>query len=309
MALDGTAFLFPGQGAQFVGMGRDLLERDERTHHFLALAEQRLQMPLGRLMLEGPDDALQATENAQPAIVFHSLALLGHLDDRDVMPAAVAGHSLGEFAGLVAAGGLQPLDALAAVQARGRTMAAAAPAGTGMAAVLGLADDVIERLCGQSGGEVVAANFNAPGQVVISGTNQGLQAIEPRLLEAGAGRVIRLPVSAAFHSPLMANAADAFGRAWQAVPLEPLSVHQVFNADAMVHGRPAEVRPLMVRQLTGPVRWAACVERLAALGIHTFVEIGPRRTLTALIKKILPAASVINVEDLAGLQAYAAAHV
>lgn len=290
-------------------MARDLVQQDERTRRFLGEAEARLQMPLGRLMLEGPEASLQATENAQPAIVFHSLALLGHLDDRSLTPAAVAGHSLGEFAGLVAAGGLSPLDALAAVQARGRAMATATAPDTGMAAVLGLDDAVVERLCAESGGAVVAANFNAPGQVVVSGSNSGLAAIEPRLVRAGARRVIRLPVSAAFHSPFMGSAANAFDRAWKQIPLEPLSVPQVFNADARVHAAPDEMRPLMVSQLTGPVRWVACMERLAALGIHTFVEIGPKRTLTALVKKILPTASVANIEDGASLQAFVAEHV
>lgn len=289
-------------------MARDLVEQDERTRRFLGEAEARLQMPLRRLMLEGPETALQATENAQPAIVFHSLALLGHLDDRGLTPAAVAGHSLGEFAGLVAAGGLRPLDALAAVKDRGDAMAAAAPPGTGMAAVLGLPDQVVERLCAESAGMVVAANYNGPGQVVVSGTTRGLDAIEPALRHAGARRVVRLPVSAAFHSPLMAPAADAFGRAWQHVPLQPLSLRQVFNTDAGVHASPDEVRPLMVRQLTGPVRWAASIERLAALGIQRFVEVGPRRTLTGLVKKILPSASVENIEDLPSLRAYLAAH-
>lgn len=289
-------------------MTRDLMEQDERTRRFLSEAEARLQLPLRRLMLEGPAMVLQATENAQPAIVFHSLALLGHLDDRGLVPSAVAGHSLGELAGLVAAGGLTPLDALAAAQVRGRTMAAAASAQTGMAAVLGLDDGTVERLCAESGGAVVPANYNAPGQVVISGTDAGIRATEPALLAAGARRVVRLPVSAAFHSPLMASAAAAFGLAWQQIPLEPLAVPQVFNTDARVHASPTEVRPLMVRQLTGPVRWTACVERLAALGVRTFVEIGPKRTLTALVKKILPAAAVANIEDLASLRAYEGAH-
>src|SRR5207245_9437887 len=152
MTMDGTAFLCPGQGAQFVGMARDLIGQDERTRRFLSAAEGRLQMPLGELMLQGPEAALQATENAQPAIVFHSLALLGHLDDRGLAPAAVAGHSLGALAGPVPAGGLSPLDALAAAQVRGRTMAAAAGAHTGLAAVLGLGDGNAERVCAEQGG-------------------------------------------------------------------------------------------------------------------------------------------------------------
>lgn len=289
-------------------MARDLLEQDERTRRFLREAEIRLQMPLSQVMLQGPEAALQATENAQPAIVFHSLALLGHLHDRGLAPSAVAGHSLGELAGLVAAGGLSPLDALGAAQVRGRTMAAAASAGTGMAAVLGLDEGTVERLCAETRDAVVPANYNAPGQVVISGTDDGIRAIEPALLAAGARRVVRLPVSAAFHSPLMASAAEAFGRAWQQIPLEPLRVRQVFNTDAQVHASPTEVRPLMVRQLTGPVRWTASIERLAALGVRSFVEIGPKRTLTGLLRKILPQATVANIEDLPSLRAFVAAH-
>ncbi len=254
-------------------------------------------------MLAGPQDALQATEHAQPAIVFHSLALLRHLQARNLLPAAVAGHSLGEFVGLVAAGGLDPLDALEAVRARGTAMAAAVPSCTGMAAVIGLSDEALERVIQNAAG-VVPANYNAPGQVVISGTDEALEAITPALQKAGAKRVLRLPVSGAFHSPLMVEAARSFRTAWEHVPLERLARPQVFNADAQVHHDAQEIRELMVRQLTGPVRWSDSVRRLAGLGIETFVEIGPGRTLTGLVKKILPEAQVHNIEDLARLGAF-----
>lgn len=289
-------------------MGRDLVEQDEDTRQFLGDAEERLGLPLKRLMLDGPESALQATETAQPAIVFHSLALLRALRaragaDQAGGPAAVAGHSLGEFAGLVAAGGLDPLDALAAVQARGRAMAAAAPSGSGMVVVLGLDDRTVEEVCAGTPG-VVPANFNAPGQVVISGSDQALEAVRPKLQEAGARRLVRLPVSGAFHSPLMADAARAFASAWQRIPMVPLTRPQVFNADAQVHQDPAEVRELLVRQLTGPVRWSQSVQRLASLGVDSFVEVGPKRTLTALVRKILPSAVVHNIEDMVSLIAY-----
>ncbi len=289
-------------------MARDLIEEDEASGKLLAAAEDRLQIPLRRLMLEGPAEALQATEHAQPAILFHSLALLEHLTAAGIEPAAVAGHSLGEFGGLVAAGGLQPLDALAAVHVRGRAMAAAAPSGTGMAAVLGLTDEVVEHICADSRttGTVVLANFNAPGQVVISGSDEALSAIVPRLEAAGAKRVMHLPVSAAFHSPLMEEAARRFRETWKRVPLRPLRLPQVFNADAAVHKDPDEIRALMVRQLSGPVRWSASVKLLGDMGISTFVEVGPKRTLTALVKKVLPAATIHNVEDLPSLQAFLA---
>ncbi|TME79220.1 MAG: ACP S-malonyltransferase [Chloroflexi bacterium] len=174
-------------------MARDLLEGDPGSADFLRQAEDRLAMPLGRLMVEGPEAELQATENAQPAILFHSLALLRRLVTNGIEPGAVAGHSMGEFAGLVAGGALDPLDALVAVRARGAAMSAAAPPASGMIAVLGLPDDTVEQICAASEGLVVVANYNAPGQVVISGSESGLNAVSPKLQAAGAKRLVRLP--------------------------------------------------------------------------------------------------------------------
>jgi len=282
-------------------MARDLLERDAASADLLRQAEDRLAMPLWRLMLKGPEAELQATENAQPAILFHSVALLGLLSARGLRPSLVAGHSMGEFAGLVAAEALDPLDALATVRARGEAMSAAAPKASGMVAVLGLPDSVVEQACAASGGLVVVANYNAPGQVVISGSDAGLSAVGPQLESAGAKRLVRLPVSGAFHSPLMANAAQVFAAAWGKIPLGALQRPQVFNADAQVHQDPAEVRRLMVGQLTGPVRWTQSIQRLQQLGADTYIEVGPRRTLTGLVKKILPGAVVHNVEDLTSM--------
>jgi [acyl-carrier-protein] S-malonyltransferase len=280
-------------------MARDLLEQDPGSAEFLRQAEDRLKTPLGRLMLEGPEPELQATENAQPAILFHSLALLRLMVSRGLSPSLVAGHSMGEFAGLVAAEALDPLDALAAVQARGWAMSAAAPPSSGMIAVLGLPDAEVERVCAGSDGLVVVANYNAPGQVVISGSEAGLRAVSQQLQAAGAKRLVRLPVSGAFHSPLMVKAAQVFAAAWEKIPLRQLRRAQVFNADAQVHAQPDDVRRLMVGQLTGPVRWTQSIQRLQQLGADTFVEVGPRRTLTGLVKKILPGAVVHNTEDLA----------
>ena len=284
-------------------MAHSLLQPGSESAAFLKEAEARLDLPLRRMMLEGPPAELQATDRAQPAILFHSLALLESLKRRGVVAEAVAGHSLGEFAGLVAANAVDALDALAAVQARGRAMAAAAPAGTGMAAVLGLEDRVVIRICTENGG-AVPANFNAPGQVVISGTDEDLGVVTPLLQQAGAKRVIRLPVSGAFHSPLMACAAEEFRSHWEQVPLRPLERPQVFNSDGAVHQEPVEVRRLMVAQLTGPVRWTATVMRLLELGVDRFVEVGPGRTLTGLVKKIVPGAVLHNIEDMDGLEAY-----
>jgi [acyl-carrier-protein] S-malonyltransferase len=289
-------------------MTRDLLEQDPGSADLLRQAEGRLDMPLRRLMLEGPQAELQATENAQPAILFHSLALLRLMTTRGLEPSLVAGHSMGEFAGLVAAEALDPLDALAAVRARGEAMSAAAPRASGMIAVLGLPDGRVEEVCAASGGTVVVANYNAPGQVVISGSEGGLQAVSPQLEAAGAKRLVRLPVSGAFHSPLMAHAAQVFAAAWEKIPLRVLRRPQVFNADAQVHQDPAEVRRLMVGQLTGPVRWTQSIQRLQQLGADTYIEVGPRRTLTGLVKKILPGAVVHNVEDLTSMNALLETH-
>jgi [acyl-carrier-protein] S-malonyltransferase len=284
-------------------MARDLLEQDAESQALLRQAEDRLQMPLGRLMLDGPETELQATETAQPAILFHSVALLGQLAARGVEPAAIGGHSLGEFSGLVAAGGLQPLDALLAVRARGQAMAAAAQPGSGMVAVLGLDDPTVDRICAEVDG-VVPANYNAPGQVVISGSKAAIDRVTPLLQHAGARRLVPLPVSAAFHSPLMARAAATFARTWDTIPLRRLERPQVFNADAQVHAEPAEVRALMVGQLTGPVRWTQSVHHLKDFELDAYVEIGPGRTLTGLVKKIVPGAVVHNIEDVASMNAF-----
>src|SRR6266576_362647 len=200
-------------------MTRDLLERDPGSRDFLRQAEDRLDLPLERLMLDGPEAELQATENAQAAILFHSVALFRLMSAREFRPALVAGHSMGEFAGLVAAEALDPLDALVAVRARGAAMSAAAPVASGMIAVLGLPDDTVEQICAASEGLVVVANYNAPGQVVVSGSESGLNAVSPKLQAAGAKRLVRLPVSGAFHSPLMAGAARVFAAAWDQIPL------------------------------------------------------------------------------------------
>jgi len=284
-------------------MARDLIDREGYARQLLEQVEARLGMPLGRLMVDGPDAALRATENAQPAIAYHSLALLGQLAAHGVEPVAIAGHSLGEFPGLVAAGGLEPLDAVAAVRARGEAMAAGALSGSGMIAVLGLDDETVDRICLEVDG-VVPANYNAPGQVVISGSGQALEKVGPLLQAAGARRLVRLPVSAAFHSPLMAGAATTFAAAWDRIPLRSLDRPQVFNADARVHEQATEVRPLMVGQLTGPVRWTQSVRRLQQFAVDAFVEVGPGRTLAGLVKKIIPGAVVHNIDDVSSINAF-----
>ncbi len=293
------ALVFPGQGAQYPGMGRRILQEDPDAQQLARAGSARLGFDLTELCLQGPDEALQRTENAQPAILLVSLALLGALVARGVRPAVVAGHSLGEYAALVAAGSLAAPEALALVRERGLAMAAA-PQGI-MAAVLGLPDAEVEAACVEAGGTVVAANYNAPGQVVISGEADAVGRAVHLLRARGARRVVALKVGGAFHSPLMAVAAGRLAAALKQAPLRPLAIPMAFNADGALHQEVANVRRLMVEQLTAPVRWAQCVRTLWERGVRTFVEVGPQKTLTALIRKTIDAADLISVEDLESL--------
>jgi len=280
-------------------MGRRILaERPDLAQ----AASARLGLDLRGLCLEAEEGELQRTENAQPALLLVSLLLLEALAQAGIRAAAAAGHSLGEYGALVAAGSLQPLDALAVVRERGLAMAAAAPDGA-MAAVLGLPETDVEWACHAAGGQVVPANYNAPGQVVISGEADAVERALHILQARGARRVVRLRVSGAFHSPLMAAAAGRLSRVLAAVPLQPPRIPVVFNVDAAIHQDAEAVRRLLVEQLTAPVRWSQVVEALWDQGVRRFVEVGPQRTLTGLIRRILPEAQLFNVEDVDSLKA------
>jgi len=294
------ALVFPGQGAQHAGMGRRILQQHLPARQLAETAADRLGVDLRRLCLEGPEEALQRTENAQPAILLVSLALLGALAERGARPAAVAGHSLGEYGALVAAGGLEPLEALALVRERGLAMAAA-PAGS-MAAVLGLPDAEVEAACREAGGVVGPANYNAPGQSVISGEPAAVERAVELLQARGARRVVPLRVSGAFHSPLMGVAARRLAAALERAPLRALRLPMAFNVDGKVHRDVDSIRRLMVEQVTAPVRWTRCVQTLWDQGVRTFVEVGPQKTLSALIRKTIGAANVVNVDDLDALE-------
>lgn len=292
------AFIFPGQGAQHPGMGRRILA--ERPQLAEAAAE-RLGLDLRHLCLEAAETELRRTENAQPALLLVSLLLLEALAPAGIRAAAAAGHSLGEYGALVAGGGLEPLDALELVRKRGLAMAAA-PDGA-MAAVLGLPDSEVESACREAGGLVVPANYNAPGQVVISGEVAAVERALEILQARGARRVVRLRVSGAYHSPLMAPAAGRLAEALAVAPLQPLRIPVVFNVDAAIHQDVQSVRRLLVEQLTAPVRWVQSVQALWDHGVRSFVEVGPQRTLSGLIRRIVPEAELHNVEDWDSLKA------
>ncbi|MBI5018343.1 MAG: ACP S-malonyltransferase [Deltaproteobacteria bacterium] len=306
------AFLFPGQGSQYVGMGRALGDAVPPARETLAEADAALGRPLTALCFEGPEEDLRITWNTQPAILTASVACLRALRAAGAPePLFCAGHSLGEYSALVAAGALDFADALRIVEQRGRFMQEAVPLGTGvMHAVLGLDADAVTAVCAavsREGQVVELANDNCPGQVVISGHTAAVEEASRRLKEAGAKRAVPLPVSAPFHCSLMAPAGERLAGVLANAAVAPPRIPVVANVDAQPNRDAARVRALLVRQMSSPVRWQECVKALAAEGVDTFVEVGPGKVLSGLVKRIVPSAAIYNVEDPASLDAFLAA--
>ena len=301
-----VAWLFPGQGSQSVGMGKDVLDASAAARAVLARAEAALGEPLTRLILEGPLEQLTLTANAQPAIVATSCAILAAIRERVpalAPPAFAAGHSLGEYSALVAAGALGLEDAVRLVRARGLAMQDAVPAGTGaMSAVIGVDPDKIEALCKEAAaGEVVSpANYNAPGQIVIAG-HAGAVARAGELVSAAGGRAKPLNVSAPFHCALMAPAARVLEGALARTTINRPAFPIVANFDARPNDDAARVKDLLVRQVDGPVRWEASIELMARQGVTHALEIGPGKVLAGLVKRIAKDIKVLSVMDAASL--------
>jgi [acyl-carrier-protein] S-malonyltransferase len=324
------AFVFPGQGAQQVGMGHDLYDASAAARAVFDQADAVLGFPITRLCFEGPEASLTATENAQPALLTTSAALVATLaegrGDRSqeigakrqemkdlsslVSPllspvSFVAGHSLGEYSALVAAGALDFATALRLVRRRGELMAAAREGA--MAAIIGLDEAPLEAICGEAsapGAPVVIANYNSPGQLVISGASEAVERACDLAKARGAKRALHLKVSAAFHSPLMRAAADKLAGAIAESAVADARVPVIANVTAAPLSAADAIRGELVAQVTAPVRWITSVQRMAADGVDTFVEIGPGSVLTGLIKRIAPSARLINVSDVASLQAF-----
>ena len=286
----GVAFQFPGQGSQTVGMGAALADAYPEARAAFREADDILGFALSTICWEGPEERLRATENAQPALLAHSVAVVRVLAGRGVRPDWAAGHSLGEFSAHVAAGSLAFDDALRLVRARGEAMAEAGRSSPGsMAAVLGLDDVAVDALCRsvRREGEVLEpANFNAPGQIVISGSREAIRRAVDEARDHGARKAVELPVSGAFHSPLMAPAAARLAEVLSGVELRAAAIPVVANVDAAPVTDPEAIRPRLLEQLTAPVRWTACVERLRELGAVRFVEPGPGAVLTGLLRRI-----------------------
>lgn len=281
-----SAWLFPGQGSHYVGMGRAWAARSAAARQALVEASEVLGYDLPGLMAEGPAETLEETAHQQPALLVASVAALRAVADTLEPPAFVAGHSVGEYAALVAAGALSFRDALGLVQARARLMRDAGVRHPGgMAAVLGLDDDVVEAACAAVDG-VQVGNYNAPGQVVVSGTVAGVAAVCEALTAAGAKRIVPIRITVAAHSHLMAEAAGRFNELVDGVPLVDARVPVMANATAAPLTAATDLRREMRDQLTSPVRWTAGVQEMLGAGVTTFYEIGPGAVLGGLVKRV-----------------------
>lgn len=302
------AFVFPGQGAQKVGMGKSLAEQFPVCRDAFADADDALGEPLSRLCFEGPEEQLLLTENTQPAILAMSVAVWRLVDSMGVRPAFAAGHSLGEYSAHVAAGTLSFADALRTVRRRGQYMQEAVPVGTGaMAAILGLDAEGVARACAEAAAElgrvVSPANLNAPGQVVIAGHADAVARAGELTKAQGAKRVIALNVSAPFHCALMKPAEDRLAPELRALAASDPRVPVVANVDGEPKRDAASSIEALIRQVSAPVRWEDVVRRLVAEGTQTFVELGPGAVLAGLIKKIDRGVTVTSVENEGGLAA------
>lgn len=297
-------FIFPGQGAQAVGMGRNLYESSTAARAAFEAVDAACGASISTLCFEGPEAALKETKNTQPCLFATSVAALAACREAGLEPTAVAGHSVGEYAALVAAGALDIATGAKLVQQRALAMAQAAQANPGsMAAVLGLDASVVQAICDSVSGTVVPANDNCPGQVVISGEAAALAAVGPLLKERGAKRVLPLEVSGAFHSPLMEPAAEALKPAIASATISAPSLPIIANVTADYETTAGEVKANLVAQVAGPVRWTETIQKLTANGYTHFIECGSGKVLAGLIKRIAPEAVVFSVGDSASLAA------
>ena len=284
------AYVFPGQGAQSVGMGKDLYDNVPEAKALFEQANEILGFRITYIMFSGTDEELKQTKVTQPAVFLHSVILAKALG---VKPDAAAGHSLGEFSALVAAGALPFEDGLRLVSKRALAMQAACEEQPGtMAAVLGLPDEKVEELCAATEGVVVAANYNCPGQLVISGAAEAVDAACAKAKEAGAKRALRLPVGGAFHSPLMEPAKVELAKAIAEAPFRTPVCPIYQNVDAKPHTDPEQIKANLIAQLTAPVRWTYIVKNMLADSVDAFTELGPGTVLQGLIRKVNPDVAV-----------------
>ncbi|MEY8347386.1 ACP S-malonyltransferase [Bacillus cereus] len=295
------AFLFPGQGSQAVGMGRQLAENYTEVASVFQKADEVLQESLSSLIFEGPQEKLTLTTNAQPALLTTSFAILTALKEYDITPDYVAGHSLGEYSALVAAGALTFEDAVYAVRKRGEYMEEAVPSGEGaMAAILGADPDILKQVTEEvtnEGHAVQIANMNSTKQIVISGTQQGVELASQKAKENGAKRAIPLRVSGPFHSSLMKPAAEKFQGVLSEIAIQDAKIPVIANVTADCITRSADIQEKLIEQLYSPVLWYPSIERMVEQGVDTFIEIGPGKVLAGLMKSIAPSVKVYAIYD------------
>ena len=307
-----TAFVFPGQGSQYAGMGRDVAEKYPAARRVFDDIDRAVGFSISKLCFEGPEEQLKLTENTQPAILAVSSAIHAVIEElgatrRDL----VAGHSLGEYSAIVSVGGLTPPDAAKIVRARGKFMQEAVPVGTGaMAALIGPTVEQAEEICSEAAnGEVLSvANINAPGQIVIAGTKAAVDRAIEVAKKKGVRRALPLPVSAPFHCALMKPAEDRLKPILDDAPIHDLWFALISNVDASPIGTAHAVRNALVRQVASPVRWVESVQKMIAMGVRRFVEVGPGSVLTGLIKRIDPSVELVNVSDVESIERFVHAH-
>ncbi|EIT85051.1 ACP S-malonyltransferase [Fictibacillus macauensis ZFHKF-1] len=300
------AFLFPGQGSQVVGMGQELMEQHPEAKAIFTKGDEVLGFSLSSLIMNGPEEELKRTENTQPALLTTSIATLAVLNKHGIQADYTAGHSLGEYSALVASGSLSFEDAVHAVRERGLFMEEAVPTGVGaMSAILGMDQATVEAITtsvSEQGEVVQVANLNCPGQIVISGTAKGVQDAAALAKEQGA-KVIPLQVSGPFHSALMEPAAVKMAGVLEQITIQDALIPVITNVTAEAATSATEIKDLLVKQMYSPVRWEETVRELLALGVETFIEIGPGKVLSGLVKKVHRRANVIAVSDEASIAA------
>lgn len=296
-----TAFIFPGQGAQYVGMAKDFYEQIPVSRKVIDKASQATGIDIPALCFQA-NEKINITEYTQIAMFAAEAAMLRALEERGVRSQVNAGLSLGEYGALLASGVMSEEDAFAAVRRRGILMQEAVPTGGAMAAVLGAEAALIEEICEKTEGIVSVANYNCPGQIVITGEKEAVERAGESLKEAGARRIIPLNVSGPFHSGMLEGAGEKLGEALAEVKLHEFTVPYVANVTAQYVTETSEVKELLVKQVSSPVRWQQCVERMLADGVDTFIEIGPGKTLAGFMRKIDRKAKVLNVEKVEDLE-------